>query len=96
MDRKRHGQFAYLLRLWREDDGAETVWRASLQDVRTGKRHGFPGLDEAFTYLQQQLHPPPRPGDLVPDLRGLASTSEVGPTPPEDLAPKGGDRHILR
>jgi len=61
MDPKRRGHVAYLLRLWRVDNGMEAIWRASLQDVRTGERLGFAGLDEAFAYLRQQLEPPPKP-----------------------------------
>jgi hypothetical protein len=44
---------AYVLRLWCVTDGEKVVWRASLQDVRSGERVGFPGLEEAFAYLQQ-------------------------------------------
>jgi hypothetical protein len=58
MDPKWRGHLAYLLRLWRVDNGPEAIWRASLQDVHTGERHGFAGLDEAFAYLRQQLEPP--------------------------------------
>jgi hypothetical protein len=49
------GQLAYLLRLWRTGEQEEAVWRASLQDVRTGERVGFSGLEEAFAYLQQGM-----------------------------------------
>jgi len=51
----RPGHLAYLLRLWRIGEGKEAVWRASLQDVRTGERIGFPGLEEAFGYLQRSI-----------------------------------------
>ena len=61
MDPRRRGHLAYLLRLWQVDNGTEPVWRASLQDVRTGERRGFAGLDEAITYLRQQLEPPSEP-----------------------------------
>jgi hypothetical protein len=53
MQGSRSGQLAYLLRLWRIGEGDGAVWRASLQDVRTGERVGFPGLAEAFAYLQR-------------------------------------------
>jgi hypothetical protein len=67
MDPKR-GHLAYLLRLWRVDNGPQAIWRASLQDVRTGERLGFAGLDEAIAYLRQQLRPPsdPRHSDRDP------------------------------
>lgn len=61
MDPKRRGHLAYLLRLWRVDNGAQAIWRASLQDVRTGERLGFAGLDEAVSHLRQQLDPTPEP-----------------------------------
>jgi hypothetical protein len=69
MDPKQRGHLAYLLRLWRVDNGAEAIWRASLQDVRTGERRGFAGLDEAFAYLRQQLGSLSHPGhpDRDPD-----------------------------
>jgi hypothetical protein len=59
MDPKR-GHLAYLLRLWRVDNGPQAIWRASLQDVRTGERIGFAGLDEAVAHLRQQLEAPHR------------------------------------
>ena len=68
MDPKRRGHLAYLLRLWRVDNGTEAIWRASLQDVRTGERLSFPGLDQALAYLRQQLDLPPEPGYPGPDL----------------------------
>jgi hypothetical protein len=50
------GHLAYLIRLWRVGDG-EGTWHVSLQDVGTGERTGFPGLEEAFAFLQAQLSP---------------------------------------
>ena len=46
--------FSYLLRLWREVEGT-AVWRASLQDPRTGERVGFASLDDLFKYLRHQV-----------------------------------------
>jgi hypothetical protein len=43
--------YAYLLRLWETADGAEWVWRASLESPATGERHGFGSLPELFAYL---------------------------------------------
>jgi hypothetical protein len=69
MDPTQRGHLAYLLRLWRADNGTEAIWRASLQDVRTGERLGFAGLDEALVFLRQQVEPPsdPRHHDCGPD-----------------------------
>jgi hypothetical protein len=55
MRASRSGHLAYLLRLWRVGEGERAVWRASLQDVRGGERVGFPGLEEAFAFLQEQV-----------------------------------------
>lgn len=46
--------FSYLLRLWREEEGT-AVWRASLQDPRTGERVGFAYLDELFEFLRHHV-----------------------------------------
>jgi hypothetical protein len=46
---------AYVLRLWRVTDGELSVWRASLQDIRTGERRGFAGLDGACRYLRARI-----------------------------------------
>lgn len=42
---------AYLLRMWRTKDNGES-WRALLEDVETGKRHGFGDLDKLIEFLQ--------------------------------------------
>ena len=46
---------AYLLRIWREEGGESTRWRASLEDPHTGKRLGFAGLEELFEFLIRQV-----------------------------------------
>jgi len=43
---------AYLLRFWRE--GAESPWRASLENPHTGEQRGFANLEQLFAYLQEQ------------------------------------------
>ena len=67
MGGSRSGYLAYLLRLWRIGKGEGAVWRASLQDVRTGERVGFPGLEEAVAFLQQQLRASAGEGRLPHD-----------------------------
>ncbi len=43
---------SYLLRLWR--DGSEKgLWRASVEDPRTGERRGFADLEALFEHLRQ-------------------------------------------
>jgi hypothetical protein len=67
MDPRQRGHLAYLLRLWRVDNGTEAIWRASLQDVRSGERLGFASLNEAVAFLRQQLEPEPRHPDRDAD-----------------------------
>ena len=44
---------AYLLRLWQADgDDGHPVWRASLEDARTGERCGFADLARLCTFLE--------------------------------------------
>ena len=43
-------RFAYLLHLWRGSD----QWRASLENLETGKRLGFANLELLFAYLMDQ------------------------------------------
>jgi hypothetical protein len=45
---------AYLLRLWRTDASDAAVWRASLEDSRTGERIGFASLEQLFAFLMEQ------------------------------------------
>ena len=48
---------SFMLRVWRGGAGNDTSWRASLEDPRTGERHGFASLREAFHYLEAQIQP---------------------------------------
>jgi hypothetical protein len=55
---------AYLLRCWMEG----SVWRYSLEEVGTEKRHGFATLDEFVSFmLVRSMQPDDReyPGDEV-------------------------------
>jgi hypothetical protein len=45
---------AYMLRLWRVD-GESALWRASLEDARTGQRYGFANLDLLYQFITQQV-----------------------------------------
>jgi hypothetical protein len=44
-------RFAYLLHLWRGSD----QWRASLENLETGKRLGFANLEQLFSYLMDLI-----------------------------------------
>ena len=45
---------SYLLRLWRTAQGESVIWRASLENTRTGQWHSFADLSAAFTFLDAQ------------------------------------------
>ena len=43
----------YFLRLWQaEGDEGRPVWRATLEDARTGERHGFADLARLCAFLE--------------------------------------------
>ncbi len=46
---------AYLLRLWQADgEDGRPVWRAALEDARTGERHGFADLARLCAFLEER------------------------------------------
>ena len=48
----------YLIRCWEErsrDTTHPTVWRFSLEDPHTSRRHGFPSLEDVVTFLRGEL-----------------------------------------
>jgi hypothetical protein len=60
---------SYLLRLWGDGKGADSIWRASLESPMTGERHGFASLKDLFAFLKaqadDQADPVPAGGDDV-------------------------------
>ena len=52
-EHRHDGYHSFLLRLWRPPEG-DCCWRASLEDARSGRRIGFPGLEELFAFLMQE------------------------------------------
>ena len=50
-----HAYQSYLLRLWRTGPEDSTVWRASLENTRTGQWHSFADLGAAFRFLDTQI-----------------------------------------
>lgn len=54
MENSQVGYMAFLLRLWRVDTECGCVWRASLEDPRSGRRQGFVDLDALHFYLSEQ------------------------------------------
>jgi hypothetical protein len=55
---------SYLLRLWQARSHGAWVWYASLEDPRTGERHGFAALERLFAFLKHQT-----PSDTQSDAR---------------------------
>jgi hypothetical protein len=45
---------SYLLRLWQVASQGRLVWRASLEEARTGQRRGFPDLEALFAFLSEE------------------------------------------
>ncbi len=62
---------SYLLRLWQVGTGGGIGWRASLEEVSSGERKAFAGLDALLDYLREQTQaaPPQAQGDggVAPD-----------------------------
>ena len=49
---------AYLLRFWEElqpDDNLPRLFRFSLEDPHTGKRHGFPTLEGLIAFIREEI-----------------------------------------
>jgi hypothetical protein len=57
--------YAFLLRLWREADGA--AWHASLQAADAQTRRGFADLDTLITYLREVVCPLAQPAPSTPE-----------------------------
>ncbi len=61
-DRPDEGHYlAYLLRIWRASPRPEqaragdTMWRASLEVPRSGRRLGFASLEDLFQFLRKEV-----------------------------------------
>ncbi len=47
---------SYLIRLWQQRDGNGTArWGGELTHIQSGQKYTFPGLDQLFLYLHDQL-----------------------------------------
>ena len=49
---------SYVLTFWEErsqDTDTPVIWRFSLQDPRTGQRHGFASLEEMVGFVRAEL-----------------------------------------
>lgn len=52
MTDKQANYLAYLLRLWREENDGQAIWRASLELPGPGKRRAFANLEALFAFLE--------------------------------------------
>ena len=76
---KRHA-LSYILRMWQIDNGKRAVWRASLQDVHTGERRGFAGLDDAHRFLCAQTGDAIQAHPATDACHGSLDEGDLGPT----------------
>lgn len=60
------GYHTYLLRVWRAQYSGRWLWRASLENPRTGERLTFATLDELCRYIESG--PVPRENAWDPEL----------------------------
>lgn len=51
MGERRSGYKAFLLRLWRVDNGGQPVWRIMLQEAGTQEQHVFSGISALQKFL---------------------------------------------
>jgi hypothetical protein len=71
MQRDQRQYLSYLLRLWSISSEGELVWRASLEDSRTGESTGFATPDALFAFLRAQM-------EVASDTN---ADGEAGPAP---------------
>jgi hypothetical protein len=55
MTEEEQGYISYLLRLWQIKNGTKRVWRASLENPRTGQRRGFATPADCFAFLAKEM-----------------------------------------
>jgi hypothetical protein len=47
--------YSFLLRLWQVPTNEKHDWRILLENVQTGEKRGFAGLEELLAYLSQVI-----------------------------------------
>ena len=77
------GYFSFLLRFWQASTPGGTVWRASLEDVPTGERRAFGGLDDLVAYLRERIK--------ASSPEEAPKEEESGPGAGEDAVPPEGE-----
>jgi hypothetical protein len=53
MDPRPEQYHAYILRLWLVEWNEKWIWRVSLENIHTGKRHGFANMEALVDFLQE-------------------------------------------
>lgn len=61
-DGRRYSSF--LLRVWLVEDKDPPVWRASLEDTRSGERKGFASIEALVKFLREQTGPLTAPNQV--------------------------------
>jgi hypothetical protein len=56
---KERRYLSFLLRLWCISQNNCEIWRASLEDPRTGEKRGFASLDLMLDFLVEQIQQSP-------------------------------------
>lgn len=54
MHERQRRAISYLLRLWQIESYGQVAWRASLDEVQSGQRHGFPDLEALIAFLRER------------------------------------------
>jgi hypothetical protein len=63
MASEQRGYRAYLLRMWQIMSAGQLVWRASLEDARTGTHLGFASLEQLIVFLTDETRGATQPGE---------------------------------
>ena len=75
---------AYLLRLWKMENGDNVIWRAALEDSSTGIQFGFANLSALFSFLREQTGCPKVENQLQ------AEAPDYSPDDSNQHSPEGG------
>jgi hypothetical protein len=54
MTTEQQSYLAYMLRLWQVSSDRDPIWRASVESLHSGERHGFANLQMLFAFLEGQ------------------------------------------
>ena len=71
MSSEQRGYLAYMLRMWRVNDGRNSVWRASVESPHSGERQGFANVELLFAFLEEKT------GELAQLISACASGTRM-------------------